>query len=412
MLRINQINSKLTNNEIVVCVSDYETFKKVSDFSNAIITNKSKQLGYLKFKQYVWLTLYAKHTKNKQTLQSLVRYGALRAYCQDHTQTIYSFEELSNNTDIDLDTIQCVGITFDVDKICKEICDTCFVTTPKKYALAYHENSIRNGLFSTLTFETVSNETLGSQLFPCDGGFLYINKTDSFHVSIVAQIINALVLDNNNTNNTVQKYRQFCYHTLCVESNTPIFFDDHYNADFDPSTSWFTLELYHSSECNSLKYWLQSVLNRLGRQYAVYFKGKLTFFNKSVHSSLNNRTCCLFVYTSISPKKLQTLIAKHSIKQIYMIRKFIDRTFDYDYDQCNSQIPNLLSTCTHIHYGKTMATFVSVKHVFYSSALLMNDYLKWCTAYDDIGKFKYAIMKSKLHNLPTDILKEIKENYL
>ena len=351
-----------TNKKIII--DSYNNFMKCTPINKIIITNKTKKLGYIKFKNRLWYKLYDKNEAENNPEKTENLEGFLLNY---HEKFLFKHTGENNFEPIELE--------YNWKKIINDISNNCYVKQLKKYVLKYHEyiivsKSTKNNsqivykLLDTIDFKFHNIDILGNKIITgkcCGNRILNIYK--NINTNIVDMILNSLII------NTVElkKFKILCYNVIVKQLEPIIFYD--YSDKWGLLTTWLGDILYTISSEN-------------------YYLNSDDYYNNidNCQKKIKNG---IYRYVIIKPhpkndiKKMIDDFKNLEIKNIIVVCK--DKTKNiYDIDRFKNFLKNnkklILSKInnedTKKHYDNDIIDG-HMDNIFYKTDYLLTDFLKW-----------------------------------
>ena len=352
-----------------------EWIKYNNEISKVIITNKTREEGFIKLKDYLWIKLY--NTNNFDAHEEYLL-GFIENFQQEDlfknkiTNEFITFKDYCKLENDELNKYDLIYVEYNVEKILKDTLKKCYVKKCELYNLKYHEyvlfesgsncviyNSI-NTTFSPVD-ELISDKILTER----DMGRWRSFHTNTFTInntSIVDDILKSLI-----PNDIINEYKKLAYNLIVKQEEKEIIFYD-YNECL--LTTWIK-DLFHVSNnkfyASSTNYYndrkeFKKMLKTNKYRFVIIYGGNVM---SSVEDQINTFRNLGFINFIVCRKNKQ-----NTMYNIANYRKHLNDNKE------------LLIQCIKEENNYVIENWESeIQHddcIFYSSHLLLTKFLKWC----------------------------------
>jgi len=397
---------------ITYTIKTYEEWIKFNEISRIVITNKKGE-GYLKFEGQLWRKLYDKNSLDfdEDCMEDLVGYikhcqpdvlkmvkpqnelitwreylsftGKYRNILTNENITSFEYEKLHTKEketyiffkDKTYEFIN--NVEYDVDKILQDTINKCYTKTYEFYNLPYHEYIMPVSNGSKQTSYTIFN-SLNLTFTPVDdliNDKILTNKYNGSRFILAKDIIDTDIVDNILLslidNETKENYKKLLYNLIVKQEEKQIIFYD-YNEML--LTTWMNDLLYtisdHKFYCASWSYY----------ENKKEFKKSLKI-NKLRYVLVSNHCVKVPIETQIKDfcrLGIKNIIVyqKDKTNNMYNIEKF------RKYLDVESKEALIKCIKDENNYNITSESWKNEiqpnDRIFYSSDLLLTNFLKWC----------------------------------
>jgi len=337
--------------ENIFKIKTYEDYIKYSPIDDIIITNKTKKLGYIKFKNQFWRKLYDINAEDykyeMETFDDFIKnnYYDFLYSVTDPVKELLSYYDFYNkyvkykhklkNIKISHEEylilnddekkkyneiFMCVyekirNIEYDYDKIIKNILNKCY-KKEKEYKLKYHEyalNSCVNGCvfnkvfnakkFKVYNFDNIKNKIIVHKSIYAEGKMLPDVNAD---IKIIDNVFKELV----NNNIITQQFKNLCYSIIVKQSDK--------------------INIFYDCGNNYLTEWLINILDNIcGYTNRKHFRYSDYCLDKNI---IRNRNCVIIdeyedkilnnIISKFKMLNIKNMIIKSSKNNIYNVTKF------------------------------------------------------------------------------------------
>jgi hypothetical protein len=373
-----------------IIVETYEDYMKYSYIKSIIVTNKYKYNGYLRYNNHLWRKfvdisepLYNETSDENLEGFLLMESNQCSTVFKNKTSgTIINSDDILNISRTSLNNYKPVSVTYNVEKILKDIRINCYNKNPNYYNLKYNEfvvhiNDNTTRLFDSklYTFKDI-NTVIENKILegPISSRVMEDAYTDK-DTTIVNDILTSLIPDRR----VIDRFKQLCYHVLVEPSETPIIFND--------------ICKNISDEGHQLSSWLSSMVYTLGVVGVAHIEMDYKY-NKKLMSSLikehrKSPPRCVVLYNihEVDIAKFVSEFSDIGVKH-YIIKNYGSRDSIYNFDNCRKflydNILRIKSNCSNKddirceRYTPVPSYDVFIDDVFYSTSMLFSHFVKWC----------------------------------
>jgi hypothetical protein len=292
-----------------------DEFKKHSNVSKIIITDKSTKEGFIKFPQQFWRKLYDKDMDGFDESRMETLEGYLKRYC-------------------------------DIENIVYDICEECYHDV-KAYKPKYHEYAIfspdqKSKLFNARKYKAYDNVNKIITENLC--GFKIITIDNNINSQIVQNILESLVIDPQ----IITKYQELCYSIIVKKS-------DEVNIFYDYGNSFFYLTD-----------WIKDILFSL--KHSFFIHGSNQEYNKDARCVILDNPNKINKFVEIGVKNI---IVRTKKKHMYDVNNYVEYMND------NEEFVKI-NCLDRKNMNEIKNDYKSVNDIFFKSDLLLSHFLKWC----------------------------------
>ena len=310
-------------------IINYEDYSKIFRFNKIIITNKKKQIGYLRFhKNQSWRQISDESTAYKSTLQEFI--------------------EANSKSQIKGPKNKWINIKYNFGAICNDIVNKCYVKKVSIYEPLYHKyavNFLKSDGNPRKIYECIFDALNNIFITDYFDDIIYVDKTGSGHrfnpdaisIHFVDNILDLLI-----TQELKAQYKKLARSLIIKEENEEIIF---YDSDNYLLTDWIT----------ELLCWLSAK------------EGKITY----------NRYTKICANNEMTLKQINKLIKQ---KDLHYSKNIIIRTnwSRYNIAKCEEYLYNNIEILSYLkEKANDRSPCVTLWDLFTHEHLLMSEFLRW-----------------------------------
>ena len=218
-----------------------EWIKYNNQISKVIITNKTREEGFIKLKDYLWIKF-----SDEECLLGFIQKFQEELFKNKITNEFITFKDYNKIENDELNNYDTIHVEYNVEKIIKDTLKKCYVKKCELYNLKYHEYALNESGSKCVIYNSINTTFTPVDEFISDkilterdmGRRLRSFRTiNTINTSIVDDILKSLI-----PNDIINEYKKLVYNLIVKQEEKEIIFYD-YNECL--LTTWIK-DLFHA----------------------------------------------------------------------------------------------------------------------------------------------------------------------
>lgn len=352
-------------------INTYEKFMKHTTIEKIIITNKTRQEGFLKFKNSCWYKIWDKNSidENAEILYDWLKENSNEGYIENKNWQMCKFK---------------------YEDIITDICKKCYYNPVDIYQLKYNEFVITNNnkckILDTKNFQLKNcDDDIKDNKFKLFDGRISMGKralylSEEINTTIVGSILSSLI-----DYKILYQFKKFCYNIFVENTSIQVFQDYTTNYRCHLLSNWITDTLY--SICGNghpsgyicyIDHWKnESYYKKIFKKEQPRLVIIDNIFIQNGNKYEYNESQLTKIIDFVKKCGIKNILVKHYIQHChYDYKKYIEYIVEHKIDiqplfsNKNYQYPDL-----DIDYETNMGSY---DDIFYLTDMLFHNFLKWC----------------------------------
>ena len=236
------LDEELSEYDEIYEITTYnEWIKYNNQISKVIITNKTREEGFIKLKDYLWIEF-----SYQECLLGFIHKFQEELFKNKITNEFITFKDYSKVENDELNKYYLINVEYNVEKILEDTLEKCYVKKYELYNLNYHEYALIESGSKYVIYNSINNtftpvdELISDKiLIESDMGRLRnFHKKNTINTSIVDDILKSLIIPND----IINEYKKLAYNLIVKQEEKEIIFYD-YNECL--LTTWIR-NLFHA----------------------------------------------------------------------------------------------------------------------------------------------------------------------